>query len=91
MFGDKGSRKIPESIMYKPEKMRANQFVVLHNNDEGLLKVLHEARLNMDINAEDSIKMVLDYVKRRYKKLPWGVEKGFEVQIRGWKNKNVDR
>ena len=86
---EKKDRIIPENIMYKPEKMRANKFVVLHNNDEGLLNVLHEARLNSGINAEDSIKMVLDYVKRRYKKLPWGVEKGFEVQIRGWKN--VDR
>ena len=83
------NRKVPEDIMYIPEKIRANQFVTLHNNDEGLLNVLHEARLNKGINAEDSIKMVLDYVKRRYKKLPWGVEKGFEVQIRGWKN--VDR
>lgn len=80
------NRKVPEDIMYIPEKIRANQFVTLHNNDEGLLNVLHEARLNKGINAEDSIKMVLDYVKRRYKKLPWGVEKGFEVQIRGWKN-----
>ena len=86
---EKKNRPISESIMYIPEKIRANQFVVLHNNDEELLNVLHEVRLNESINAEDGIKKVLDYVKRRYKKLPWGVEKGFEVQIKGWKN--VDR